>query len=456
MKYFITLYDKGYLSRGIALYRSLDRECKENFRLFILALDKEVENFWENNPSSNITVITISELLEFYPVLRQIENERTHTEFCWTLSAFSIQYLLKKFNIPSCTYVDSDICFYDDPQKIINEMGDASVLITEHNYSSQYDFAVRSGKFCVQFMHFLNNQEGNEILEWWRLKCEESCTIDFEKGLCGDQKYLDDWESRFEGKVYNCRSQGCGVAPWNLQKYCLLLENGKYYIVDKISKVKKPIIFFHYHGLLKLSEKIWRMSGYKTGKDFEQLLYRDYIYQLIDIENELVKLERQACLNIQEIDMVRFQTIPYYGESRVEIEIVHDNNSSISVMKIEDKNTEEKGAIYFQKRNFKGQWISIKSVEGVSIITSNLHEIIWKLQYKECYSECQSINDAVYEIFRRKNAGEWMLTECPWELLEKRKIKHPAYEIRPVVRVYKEQENGMEYLDVLGSNVVRI
>lgn len=452
MKYYITLYDRGYLSRGIALYQSLIKECKEEFKLFILAMDVQVETFWAENPEKSIEIITLNDLIDYYPVLLRLRQERTYAEFCWTLSAFSIQYALRKYDLPSCTYLDSDTYFYDDPGKLFREIGNESVLITEHNYAPENDKTWQSGKFCVQFMHFSNNSEGNEVLEWWRQQCEACCTMDPARGLCGDQKYLDDWESRFEGKVFNCRSVGCGVAPWNLQKYNVVVEGSKYYVVDKVSKVKRPIIFFHFHALLKISQNIWRMSGYKTGEDFASLIYRDYILRLDYIEKNILKNYKTELPVAEEIEIVRFQPVPFYGECTLDMEIIHNDYSPTSIMKVQDRSTNQISIIYYQKRNIKGQWISIKKIEGYQLVVNSLYEIIWKLQHEECYPEFTSINDVVYEIFRRKNTGEWMMTECPWHLLGNSKIEHPGYEIRPIVRVYKDlknvADNSLEYFDV--------
>ena len=246
---FVTLFDKNYMSRGIVLYNSLRVHCKSDFCLYVIAMDDVVRHYLSSLRYNNLIVITVEEMKGMYPVLIRLEQERTRGEFSWTLSSFSIQYVIRRFNLDSCTYIDSDICFYNNPQLLLDEIDDKSVLITEHNYTPEYDQSATSGKFCVQFMYFKNNEDGNKVLEYWRSKCEEWCYARFEDGKFGDQKYLDDWESRFEGIVYNCRNIGCGVAPWNVQKYEVTLENNIHYVIDRITRVKRPIVFFHYHEL---------------------------------------------------------------------------------------------------------------------------------------------------------------------------------------------------------------
>lgn len=281
---FCTLFDKNYMSRGIVLYNSLYEHCN-NFTLYVLAMDDVTAQYMKSLGHKNLIVITVQDMKEKYPVLVKLEQERTRGEFSWTLSSFSIQYVLKNFNLDSCTYIDSDICFYNDPQLLLDEIGNKSVLITEHNYTPEYDQSATSGKFCVQFMYFKNNESGNKVLEYWRSKCEEWCYDRMEEGKFGDQKYLDDWESRFEGIVYNCRNIGCGVAPWNVQKYDITKENNVLYVTDKITKVKRPIVFYHYHGLKEIGKNKWCLSNYKLFNEVRQNLYKNYIINLYNAES---------------------------------------------------------------------------------------------------------------------------------------------------------------------------
>lgn len=282
---FITLYDKNYMSRGLVLYESLKKHCPD-FTMYVLAMDDVVAGYLGSLDIGNLRVVTVDDIKEMYPVLVRLEKERTRGEFSWTLSSFSIQYALRKFSLESCIYVDSDICFYNDPQLLLDELGDKSVLITEHNYTPEYDQSATSGKFCVQFMYFKNNENGNKVLEYWRSKCEEWCYNRMEDGKFGDQKYLDDWESRFEGIVYNCRNIGCGVAPWNVQKYEITEENGIIYVTERITKIKKSIVFFHFHALTEVGKRKWCFSQYRLAEAEKEFLFRPYVKNLFNEEEK--------------------------------------------------------------------------------------------------------------------------------------------------------------------------
>ncbi len=307
MNHFVSLFDKNYLSRGLLLIDSLKKSYDTDFRLSVLAMDDSVYDFFVSNPYEGVTLISVEDMINAYSELDGLRKERTVAEFCWTLSSYSIKYVIEHCNPEMCTYVDSDLYFYSSPQVFIDKMGDRSVLITEHNYYHKYDYSELCGKFCVQFMCFKNNEDGRRVLEWWRQKCEEWCYDRNEDGKFGDQKYLDDWESRFQGIVYNCNEIGCGVAPWNCQKYELLEINNVLCVRDNISKLSSPMSFFHFHGIKRMVNEEWILSTYIIGDDFKKL-YREYIEKVI---------KKEELLNNKELHWGALSEDPYKRKDKL-------------------------------------------------------------------------------------------------------------------------------------------
>jgi SAM-dependent methyltransferase len=58
----------------------------------------------------------------------------------------------------------------------------------------------------------------------------------------GDQKYLDDWPTRFAG-VHVVEHPGAGLAPWNVSQYTVADERGR------VTVDGRDLVFFHYHSL---------------------------------------------------------------------------------------------------------------------------------------------------------------------------------------------------------------
>lgn len=285
MTNFCTLFDHNYLSRALVLYESITKHCSDNFTLYVLATDREAYDWLLAQHYKNITVQSLGDIQSAYPVLERLRTERTRAEFSWTLSSFSIQFFLKKYDLPSITYLDADICFYADPRILFDELDGESVIITPHNYTPCYDQTATSGRYCVQFMYFKNDAAGNEVLEWWRNECEKCCCGTPTDGKFGDQKYLDDWLSRFAGKVHEERHRGCGIAPWNVQQFDIVQKDNGLYVQDKVTKVTDRLVFFHFHGLKEYTTKdlhfVWNMNGsYEYAPWVSTVLYKPYIKRL--------------------------------------------------------------------------------------------------------------------------------------------------------------------------------
>jgi hypothetical protein len=280
---FCTLFDSNYLTRGLALYESLCQNSSP-FHLYVVAFNDECYTYLKEVNLPHITPITLKDFED--EALLNIKPTRSIAEYCWTCTPSVILYCIQTFHLPSCTYIDADMIFYHDPVILLNEMGDKSILISEHRYTNDYEQSAISGKYCVQFMCFKNNKEGLKALYWWRERCLEWCYAKAEDGKFGDQKYLDDWTERFSG-VHVMQHQGGGVAPWNVQQY-FIKEDGLT-LVKKNSGETYPIIFFHFHGLKFFSNGLVSCSGavYDLTRQVKTALYVPYIKKLMEIERQL-------------------------------------------------------------------------------------------------------------------------------------------------------------------------
>jgi hypothetical protein len=174
---------------------------------------------------------------------------------------------------------------------LLEEMGDRSILITEHRYTPKYNYGKDSGVYCVQFVTFKNNEDGLRALHWWRDRCIEWCYARYEDGKFGDQKYLDDWTTRFKG-VHVLQHLGGGVAPWNIQQYDLIAgKNDTWTIVDKKTKEKCPLVFYHFHHVKFFDDNTVNLSGiYDLDFQSKFSLYTDYVKR-IDRVNKRLKEE---------------------------------------------------------------------------------------------------------------------------------------------------------------------
>lgn len=277
---FCTLFDSNYLDKGLALYKSMRKNIAD-FRLYIFAFDDKCSEVLNDMRLDNVIVLSVEDIMT--DRLRQIKQERTRAEFCWTCTSVIIEYVLLKYNEILCTYIDADIYFFGSPVNAIQEIidDDCSVGLVEHRFERDYEYGrqvFRVGKYCIQFNTFLNNEEGLKILRDWQKECLNWCYYRYEDGRLGDQKYPDKWKLRYSG-VHESQNLGAGVAPWNLHLYRYVgRENGNIYLEYRGRRF--PVIFYHFEGMKYLSDQkiylnLWKYAKVGTGRKVK-LIYGEY------------------------------------------------------------------------------------------------------------------------------------------------------------------------------------
>lgn len=280
---FCTLFDSNYLDKGLVLYDSM-KECMKTFKLYILAMDDKCCEILKSMALSNVVVISLEEFED--EELLEIKAQRSRAEYCWTCTASLIDYVFETYREEYCTYIDSDLCFYKNPQILIEEMCDAdcSVQIVEHGFGKGMiarEKVKGAGRYCVQFNTFKNDVHGREILTTWKNQCRNHCSM--APGEMGDQKYLSDWAEKYE-KVHVLKHQGGGVAPWNLFRF-QHVDGEPGWLLDKKTKEKFEMVFYHFHHLEYIDETQVNLNVFKKelGTD-EKLVYEIYIPYLKRME----------------------------------------------------------------------------------------------------------------------------------------------------------------------------
>ncbi|MBL7928263.1 MAG: glycosyl transferase [Bacteroidia bacterium] len=301
---FCTLFNSFYLPRGLLLYRSLENTGTD-FHLYIFAFDDKAFQLLKK---LNLRFATIISLQDFEDdKLKTVKPDRTLAEYCWTCTPATIVYVIEKFNEPACTYLDADMYFYQNPEVLFEEMGSNSVLLTEHRFPPKFNRSTLAGRFCVQFITFKNNSEGLNALYWWRDRCLEWCYNRYEDGKFGDQKYLDDWETRFES-VHVLKHLGGGLAPWNAEQYSVVNRSGnKIFLSEKSSEKKFEAVFYHFHHVRFFKGGLVDLGWRYPGKSIIIQIYAPYILELMQTEAELKKLDSTFKIPVPEYTLIKHE-----------------------------------------------------------------------------------------------------------------------------------------------------
>jgi len=273
MMNFCTLFDSGYLKRGLALYESLCKTC-EDFHLYIMAFDDKSYDVLTRLSLPSMTVVNLKDFET--KELLEVKPSRTRAEYCWTCGPSVIYYFITKYRLDSCTYLDADLMFYRSPQILFDEIGDNSVAITDH--FAPYE--IPAGRYCVQFMFFKNDEWGMKALIWWRDRCIEWCYAHFENGKYGDQKYLEQFPILFD-RVHVIRTRGAGIASWNIMQY--EFDSKKWTL--KYNQNEELIVFVHFHALsIRLSNNmvVLRPATFDIKKN-AMFLFENYAALLVKV-----------------------------------------------------------------------------------------------------------------------------------------------------------------------------
>lgn len=282
---FCTLFDSNYLSRGLTLYYSLLRVCPD-FRLIVFAFDDVCFDVLTKMELKNLFVIPLKDFEN--DKLLIVKPTRSRGEYCWTCTSWTILYVLENFEVESCTYLDADLFFFGDPKILLDEVPiNKSILLTEHRYTRETKSLLLNGKYCVQFLMIKNDENGLKALRWWTNECIKWCYARYEDGKFGDQKYLEDWLTRFEG-VYELENIGGGVAPWNVQQYKIINNIKSVRGIQKKTNKEFKLVFYHFHLLKFYSSSVY-LGHYLLSKEVINIIYKSYIKSNLEIQSELLK-----------------------------------------------------------------------------------------------------------------------------------------------------------------------
>jgi hypothetical protein len=236
-----TLFNINYLNRGLALIDSLREHYDGSFQLFILCLDQDTYNYFKSKTYKFTRPILIEEIETYYPELQNAKKNRSLIEYYFTLSPIFPLFVLEKFNVAQITTMDADIFFFSNPELLFKDIGEYSISITPHNFSTDLVHKEVYGRYNVSFQSFKNNTEGLDCLRKWKNQCIEWCYDRLEEQRFADQKYLDEWPKIYKD-LHEISVTGSGIAPWNLDKY--LKENS-----NSEGRIQNSLIFYHFHQL---------------------------------------------------------------------------------------------------------------------------------------------------------------------------------------------------------------
>lgn len=282
---FCTYFDHRYLSRALALYRSLVAQSVR-FRLFAICLDDEARRLLAALDLPGLTAIELAEVERHEPRLLRAKTNRSLVEYYFTLSPAVPLYLFERFaDLQVLTYLDADLYFFAHPAPLFARLSGRSIGVIEHRFPRKLARLARFGRFNVGWLTFRRDEQGLDCLRTWNEECLAWCYDRLEGERYADQKYLDAWPGRYSGLAV-LDHPGANVAPWNLADVRILggaagprvQARAEGEGTARASEVPAcPLIFFHFQGFKELAPGIFDTGLYRFREPYTPVL-RDLLF----------------------------------------------------------------------------------------------------------------------------------------------------------------------------------
>lgn len=264
MRNYVTLFDRNYLAKGLALYQSLEKQSSEDFRLYVMPLDEFTRKYLQyeidKGVLQHLRLLRWSDL----PVdLRILKDTMEWRFFCFMMASEVTLALMKMLRAP-ISYLDSDVYFFDDPEFMYEQIGSKEVAIVSHNFP-EHDFARLSpnGLYNVSIMYFSNTGKAIDTLIWWNTVCRQKCDAE----SCGDQLYLNQFPDRLGDKLYIFDGKYHGLGPWSAYTYPVTegpTIDGHY------------LISYHFHEFKRIEKDFYYWTGYPHTAGQDKYIYLPY------------------------------------------------------------------------------------------------------------------------------------------------------------------------------------
>jgi hypothetical protein len=289
---YCTYFDHSYLSRGLALYHSLQRHAP-GARLWVLCLSEECHRILTTLELPGILPVRLSDFEAADPDVAATRAGRSAIEYYFTCSpAWMLFVLARETDAEWVTYLDGDLFFFDEPEAIYGELGDAAIAIIPHRYPSRLARLRKFGTYNVGWVGARNDSDGLAAIKWWRERCIEWCHDYVDQGRFADQGYLDSFPRLF-ARVKVIENIGANLAPWNIGNYQIDVRARKVMI-----DANHPLIFFHFQGLRK-GLRWFIFNSHRTYRapfsaDVRSHIYKPYVDELLAIEKAVDPIAQGA------------------------------------------------------------------------------------------------------------------------------------------------------------------
>jgi hypothetical protein len=228
------------------------------------------------------------------------KGTRRTVEYYWTCGPAFLHHLWeRRTEAEVLVYVDADLMFFDDPSPLYQPLRENSMLLVEHRFSRSVPrLTHQKGTYNVGFNGYRRTPAARSCIRRWRELCIDWCFDRVEATRFGDQKYLDQWPTSYQG-VVSTPDKGAILAPWNLEDYSVTW-NGRGVLADG-----EPLRLYHFNRFRMISPWLFDHALWVHRQRLTPVLKRHVYVPYARELRRAVKLIRAAGGAMPAIDSLR-------------------------------------------------------------------------------------------------------------------------------------------------------
>lgn len=202
--------DFSYLPFFLGFVENIKQVSKVPVSVSLLALDSESKRYTEEKYGSAVRVYELSQI--WAPEeLKQIKCRPMGIQ-AYSSKARLLKAVFNHHSVPT-VYCDSDVFFFSCPSHLLTTFGSGHTVLFPH-WNDFFPEGRSDGLFNAGMIGIRSGSEG--FIDWWASQCLKNCDLNPEKGVVGDQAYLDFAPIFFEGiQIY--RGKDHNLARWNIE-----------------------------------------------------------------------------------------------------------------------------------------------------------------------------------------------------------------------------------------------
>lgn len=214
-------------------------------------------------------------------------------QFCWAHKPLALRWMLERNGSDLAIFLDSDIRVFAPFYEVLEAATNGADLVltphvcnaTPHRRPRDDEDLLANGAYNAGMIAVRASDSGRTFVDWYVSVLTDRCLIDRERGLYGDQKWLDMAPSLVEATTV-LRQPGYNLAYWNAHQRTLARRNGEW-LVSGV-----PLVFFHMSQFSHYgSNAVGYFSNYfqGAGPNYQRLI-NEYQFDLtaISVEHDSV------------------------------------------------------------------------------------------------------------------------------------------------------------------------